>query len=378
MEYRYKPTTHGLEAMAAYMALGTKPFNITRVAFGSGKVDEGTNLADVHELLEYVADGAVAGRGHQNSRVNLTIQYANSEHKEVKTFLLSEFIVYVEDPETGEETDLLYGTMGDYRYPVPTYNPAYPPSIFNFPLVLVLSDEIQVIISAPAGLPTYDDLESEIRKHSEDPDAHADLLKQYVRAGDPGEPGSALILDDNGKIPDTALPDDIVRTGEDGKIDSSILPDEVFQQRNGGPAFITTIPTSAWKADPDGPCAYRAEVACEDSTEAHIPYVSLDGPSAETARSCGFCDFAEAADGVLRFWAESIPSGDIIARAVLFGPGGATGSGQTYRFGHGLKQAGNLVSVDTADGFDGDNTLPITAAAVQTSVGNIETILETI
>ena len=56
----------------------------------------------------------------------------------------------------------------------------------------------------------------------------------------------------------------------------------------------------------------------------------------------------------------------------------APGGGTAYQFGHGLKQTGNLVSVDTADGFDGDNTLPITAAAVQAAVGNIETLLETI
>ena len=56
----------------------------------------------------------------------------------------------------------------------------------------------------------------------------------------------------------------------------------------------------------------------------------------------------------------------------------APGGGVDWQFGHGLKQMGNLVSVDTADGFDGDNTLPITAAAVQAAVGNIETLLETI
>lgn len=158
MDYAYKPTTHGRAAMAAYMALGTKPFNITRVAFGSGKVEPDVNLADIHELLEYVSEGAVAERSHKDDRFNLTIQFANSEHKDVPTFLLSEFIVYVEDPETGEETDLIYGTLGDYRQPVPAYNPAYPPSVFNFPLELILSDEINVNISAPAGLVTWDDL----------------------------------------------------------------------------------------------------------------------------------------------------------------------------------------------------------------------------
>lgn len=158
MNFSYKATTHGRSAMAACMALGTKPFHITRVAFGSGKVDETVNLADVHQLLEYVTEGAVADRRHKEDRLQLTIQYANSEHKDVPTFLLSEFIVYVEDPETGEDTDLFYGSLGDYRQPVPAYNPAYPPSVFNFPLELILSDEMQVCISAPAGLATWEDL----------------------------------------------------------------------------------------------------------------------------------------------------------------------------------------------------------------------------
>ncbi len=162
MEYSYKPTTHGRSVLAAYMALGTKPFKITRVAFGSGKVGEDVNLADVHELLEYVIDGTVAERAHKDERLFLTIQYANSAHKDTPTFLLSEFIIYVEDPETGGETDLIYGTLGDYRQPVPAYNPAYPPSVFNFPLELILSDEIQVSISAPAGLVTWDDLQKAV------------------------------------------------------------------------------------------------------------------------------------------------------------------------------------------------------------------------
>lgn len=158
MDYGYKTTTHGRAVMAACMDL-EKPLKITRVAFGGGRVEEGTSLADVHALLEYVSDGAIADRRHEDDRFRLTIQYANSEHKEVGTFLLSEFIVYVEDPETGNDTDLLYGTLGDYRQPVPAWNPAYPPSVFSFPLTLILSDEITVSVSAPAGLVTYDDLQ---------------------------------------------------------------------------------------------------------------------------------------------------------------------------------------------------------------------------
>lgn len=50
-----------------------------------------------------------------------------------------------------------------------------------------------------------------------------------------------------------------------------------------------------------------------------------------------------------------------------------------YRIGHGLKvTGGNTLEVDTAEEAEQDNTLPITSAAVYTTVGNIEILLETI
>lgn len=158
MDYSYKVTTHGRTVMAACMAL-EKPVKITRVAFGSGRIGEDVNPADVHELLSFVSNGAIAERRHEYERLFLTIQYANGAHLNVKKmFYIAEFMVYTEDPVTGEETDLLYGTLGDYQQPVPAYNPAFPSSVFNFPLVLVISDEVNVEVSAPAGLVTYEDL----------------------------------------------------------------------------------------------------------------------------------------------------------------------------------------------------------------------------
>nr|WP_325212332.1 hypothetical protein [uncultured Oscillibacter sp.] len=54
------------------------------------------------------------------------------------------------------------------------------------------------------------------------------------------------------------------------------------------------------------------------------------------------------------------------------------GGGLPYGVGHGLKvEAGNL-TVDAVGDFQGDNTLPMTAAGVQTVVGNIEALLGTI
>lgn len=157
MDYGYKPTTNGRKVLIACMDTGGT-LQLTRVSVGKGLVAEDAELADQHELVDYVAEGAIGDRRHENDRLYLTIQYSNKEHKDVPTFYLSEFIVYAINPDTGEETDLLYATLGDYAQPVPAFQSDMPASVFNFPLVLVLSDEINVSISAPAGLVTYDEL----------------------------------------------------------------------------------------------------------------------------------------------------------------------------------------------------------------------------
>lgn len=54
-------------------------------------------------------------------------------------------------------------------------------------------------------------------------------------------------------------------------------------------------------------------------------------------------------------------------------------SGMDYKIGNGLKvTGGDTLEVDTADDVEQDNTLPITSAAVYTTVGNIEILLGTI
>lgn len=71
----------------------------------------------------------------------------------------------------------------------------------------------------------------------------------------------------------------------------------------------------------------------------------------------------------------SLMSGDKpLSKVVIAGGGGSI----AYRFGHGLKQDGLDVSVNAVSDFSGDNTLPMTAAGVQTTVGNIEALLATI
>ena len=63
----------------------------------------------------------------------------------------------------------------------------------------------------------------------------------------------------------------------------------------------------------------------------------------------------------------------------IYATGGGGGSGgAAFEIGHGLQMKDNTLSVITASDFEGDNTLPATAALIQTTVGNIELILGTI
>lgn len=254
MNFEYKMTTHGRAVMAACMDL-EEPFKITRVAFGSGRVAEGTELADVHELIRYVSDGAVTDRYHEGDRLRLTIQYANSEHPGVKMFMLSELIVYVRDPDTGEDTDLLYGTLGDYCQPVPAYSPSYPPSVFNFPLDLIISGDLSVSVSAPAGLVTHDE------------------LIQLLNSRASGAAKRALTIPTSGWTADL---------------------------------------------DTGGTYPVHLDIASAEITEDMIPLAAVLPQSLSAAIACGLCPACRTLPGLLRFYAKTVPASDIpISLALL-------------------------------------------------------------
>lgn len=141
------------------------PINPAEFEFTEAHNNQRITLLNIGEVNLIGHRGLVSGSlsGFFPSTISPLARYADREPMEYIRLLKKwkskpQPIVYVEDPETGEETDLLYGTLGDYRQPVPAYNPAYPSSVFNFPLELVLSNDLQVLHSAPAGIATWDDL----------------------------------------------------------------------------------------------------------------------------------------------------------------------------------------------------------------------------
>lgn len=350
MNYSYKLTTHGRAVLAACMA-SEAPFQITRVAFGSGLIDESINLADVHELLQAVSDGSIAERRHEDDRLYLTIQFANVQHPEVKTFLLTEFMVYVRDPETGQETDLIYGTLGDYRQPIPGYNPAFPPSVFDFPLILILSDEINVSVSAPAGLVTHRELLELLNGIGTDQLDITIPASGWVPDSDTGGTYALHVDIANTKITKKMIPklnvlpvsmgvaiacklcsaartlDGILRLYADKMpttpISASLILLDTSYQTNGtisGSAVRmkedVIVPANGWKADSE--TGYlQWEIPYQGTTEKTIPIVTVLPESLGTATACGFSQFCRAIDGAVRVYAEKAPSAAIRASIAL-------------------------------------------------------------
>lgn len=264
MEFGFKITTNGRTLLAACAATGAG-LTITRVEVGQGMAPDGTDLADVHQLYDYVADGAIGDRKHEDDRLHLTVQYSNSENPQQGSFTLSEFMIYALDPDTEQETDLIYASLGSYSQPVPMYDANLQACVFSYPLVFVLSDEINVTVEVPAGLVTYDDLASAVREAT-----------RYF-----------------------------------GGIVKAI-------------SFLIELEDWQISADDNG-YLYYADIKDEDITSGHVPAVVLDEASQDVAGDIQMCAAARSYSGYVRIKAK-LPPGESIS-GMLYLIGRASGGG---------------------------------------------------
>ena len=317
-DYGYKLTTNGRNLIAACGA-SEKALKLTRVAVGSGMIAEGVDLADVHELVNYVTDGEIGARVHEDDRLNLTIQYSNSLHKTVPTFYLDEFMVFAEDPDTGNEVDLLYATLGNYKQPIPAYREGMPGSVFNFPLVIVISDEINVEISTSPGLVTYDELENAV-------DAATRTAMEEL------QPGWSVCG-----------------------------------------SLQLTIPASGWIAAETvtEDYAYTCDVAARGVTTAMTPIGAPLPGYFGIAADAGMMNGCSVLNNVVRFFSKNVPAADIVCKLDLLRMGGTGGGGGTVDPGVGLGVGmdgklnvllGNGLSVDSENHINVDHQEVVTAA----------------
>lgn len=269
MNYGFKVTTNGRALLAKCIAL-EQSLILSRVSVGSGHISEDTDLADMVDLVQYVADGRIEHRKHEGQQFSFTVQYANSDHPEVGMFYLTEFAVYAKDPENRTEVTLLYATLGDYQQPVPAYSEGLPPSVWDFPVMLVVSDKIDVSVGSPAGFVTYTNLEREVQ----------DACKKY---------GTQIRL-----------------------------------------LELTLTPTD-WTQDdvPNDMYTYHCDIPAENVTENMVPIGAIKSEYTLAANQAGMLSGCETLDGCIRFFAKCVPKQDIQVHVTLLLSGDTDGSDST-------------------------------------------------
>ena len=164
MQYGFKVTTRGREIIASCAAL-EKPLVITKVSFGNGDPGE-EDFAERKILASYVCDGEIGARWKDENKFYCSVQYDNSKHPELDAFELTEFMVYATDPETEEETPLAYGCLGDFSERTTKYVEGMAPVTQTFRITMVMSNEVNVEVTASSGAPTEEDI-AEVREVAE-------------------------------------------------------------------------------------------------------------------------------------------------------------------------------------------------------------------
>ena len=131
-------------------------------------------------------------------------------------------------------------------------------------------------------------------------------------------------------------------------------------------AIITgiTLPASGWVQDDTGETyGYHLDVLVKGVTEDHFPSVAIHQESMETAQNAELSPVVQTLEGVLRFWAKSIPAADILATAALFtGNGGGTGLGGSYVLPVATADTLGGVKIGESIGVTEDGTISVDSA----------------
>ena len=91
----------------------------TRVVIGSGSVDEGTNLAEMTDLVSPEVEGTSSVPVIKENAVTMTLEYRNDMHGGLQAgFWINEVGLFGKTDKTEEEVLIYYATLGDTPQPV--------------------------------------------------------------------------------------------------------------------------------------------------------------------------------------------------------------------------------------------------------------------
>jgi hypothetical protein len=174
MAYGFCITARGWQLLGNLIASAqqkneTPQVRFSRVGFGSGKIPEGTNPADMTDLLEFVANGSStepivevvrkADGDVEKTVISFVVEYRSDMNEDVtESFWINEFSVFAIDTVSGEEVSLYRGDLGDYPQPVTPFAQGAI-DVRRFPVSIVVTGELKVeLLYPPLAFITAEDM----------------------------------------------------------------------------------------------------------------------------------------------------------------------------------------------------------------------------
>lgn len=196
--YGFVITTAG-EALLARATAGAA-LTITGVQVGSGAVSDAAAAKALTALVAPEQQATSTVPIADGGQVSMVVQYSNDQGDGLaEGFILREFGVF--GKIQGDETAVLffYAALGEQAQPVAPFSQGL--DVHRFPVAWAVTDGAQVTLGYPAGA-----------------FVSADALEDYIPKADKGKPGGVATLGEDGKIPQSQLPElgyDPAGTAED-------------------------------------------------------------------------------------------------------------------------------------------------------------------
>lgn len=244
-------------ALIAKVLAGKCEMQYTRVAFGSGYMEEGQNPKTMTNVAGYVMDGKICNITNPVAgECQVTVQINSDDVEE--GFYCTGILLYATDPDEGEVP---------YTYLVLENGPEW----------------IRPSSSVVGKLATFDLI------------AAVGAVDKVSASIDPNSLATREVVEQ--------------------LIDKSIVRREIAIPKDGWQDG-----SSLEETEKMAETSVFYDLAQEDVEEAHVPFVSILPGSMETAQGCGLFPGANALDKKIRFYASKSPDKEIRAQLVLNRP----------------------------------------------------------
>lgn len=199
-------------------------------------------------------------------------------------------------------------------------------------IIVADASVVEFTINPSLDTVSRQELEQAIREHSTNSNAHSEVISNAVSTA-----VTNLLASDDPDNPVAAAVESVIQEKiESGEVVSRDTVKNMINtaDASGGTvglaSFDFAIPVSAWTADETATDSYvyYADIANDlVSLASHIPDVTLDKSSLDTARACGMAPSADILeDGKVRVYAQAVPAAEISGTCRLWAVSTGTGS----------------------------------------------------